>query len=662
MCILRQVTLSKLRGGLAALTFLSTTAAEARVGDWGDPILISALPFTHSASTSPRASLIDSYSCAPQLSESGPEVLYRLDLSDGGVLSVQLEGDNATVDVDIHLLSATSSASRVATSCLARNNRALEQSVSAGTYYLAVDSYAGATQAGPYTLRVTLSPDDGWSRRPVANGVTLETKRYDALFGGNQFGSVLRVDLSEPGVEVKPVRSAQCQTTSQLARSAGAVAAINGGYFDGVCGSVSLVKIDGQLFNTNARSRSAIGFTAQGSPMIDWIEAGRDWPSARHALGGLSRLAQSGAVQVEWERDSATYSFTYGANPRTGVGIGAPDELILATLDGRTAAGAGVSLFDFGQWLVWVGAREALNLDGGGSTTLWTSLEEVVNYPSDNGVADHAGERPVASILAVFAPPLQRETEWVVRGESAPLSPGERLELEVFARDPDGELIALSARSTGAGQLSFSDLGDGGATLSYTASSQDPAQLELIIEARVGGRVDGTWRQALTVIGGGPIGGVEGPEEGATEAPEGGAPLGGYPEAGVTGGVEASTAGQAVQAGVTPPPGGAQPSGGAGAPPVGGAQGGSATPPPVGGVSSGGAEPRPLPPPLPSGGTEQQRGGSTPFVPPASQAQSAEGASCEQAQGSPSLWVLLASLLLSLGALARHERLNRLDL
>lgn len=633
------------------------TTADARIGDWGDPILIDTLPFVHSANTTAHSSVIDRYNCASQLSESGPEVIYQLQINQEGLLSVTLEGDNAVVDVDLQLLSATTSSARVATACLARSNRALEQSVSVGTYYLVVDSYEGAAQAGPYTLRVSHLPDGGWSRRPIANGVMLETKRYDSLFGGNQYGSVIRVDLNQPGVEVRPVRSTQCQTTSQIAQSAGAVAAINGGYFDGNCSSVSLLKINGQLFNTNARSRSAIGFSPQGIPMIDWIQAGADWSNAHHALGGLSRLTQSGSVQVEWERDSATSDFTYGSNPRTGVGIASNGELIMATLDGRTSAGAGVNLFDFAQWFVWLGALDTLNLDGGGSTTLWTVTEGVVNYPSDNGIADHQGERSVANILAVFAPPLQRQSEWIVRGGTLDLNPGETLNLEVFARDPDGEHLTLNARTTGVGQLNFTDFGDGGATLSYLASRDDPPQIELIVEAFASHGSDGEWRLTIGIIGGqGDPGGIEA----GMWMPMGGDTYGGNPNAGDQAGVNGpyagtiggTTGGQGMLGGVNASTGGTQMIGGTNM--SAGIQAGMMSPIPAG-TSGGSQMPRPIPQPVPTGGNADQAGSN--FRSPTTEAQANTGASCAQTQEQAHLGFIFLFMLRSL---LRQKRLNRI--
>ena len=47
-------------------------------------------------------------------------------------------------------------------------------------------------------------------------------------------------------------------------------------------------------------------------------------------------------------------------------------------------------------------ASDAINLDGGGSTTLWiTNYKDngVVNFPTDNKKWDHEGERKVANVV-----------------------------------------------------------------------------------------------------------------------------------------------------------------------------------------------------------------------------------------------------------------------
>lgn len=53
-----------------------------------------------------------------------------------------------------------------------------------------------------------------------------------------------------------------------------------------------------------------------------------------------------------------------------------------------------MNLFETQKYLLNLGCIDAINLDGGGSTTMWTKDKGVINIPSDNN-----GERPVANIL-----------------------------------------------------------------------------------------------------------------------------------------------------------------------------------------------------------------------------------------------------------------------
>ena len=97
-------------------------------------------------------------------------------------------------------------------------------------------------------------------------------------------------------------------------------------------------------------------------------------------------------------------SLTVTRHPRTAVGIINSHKIILITVDGRTNESAGMSLNELQQFLIMAGCRDGLNLDGGGSTTMWISgkpYNGVVNMPCDNKEFDHLGERPVSDILVV---------------------------------------------------------------------------------------------------------------------------------------------------------------------------------------------------------------------------------------------------------------------
>ncbi len=93
------------------------------------------------------------------------------------------------------------------------------------------------------------------------------------------------------------------------------------------------------------------------------------------------------------ERDS----FTQGRHPRTMVGITPAGEILLVTVDGRQNGSAGLSLLEAANLMAGLGATDAVNLDGGGSTTFVTG-GGVRNRPSDGA------ERRVVSALALVPP------------------------------------------------------------------------------------------------------------------------------------------------------------------------------------------------------------------------------------------------------------------
>ncbi|MDQ3986019.1 MAG: phosphodiester glycosidase family protein [Actinomycetota bacterium] len=115
------------------------------------------------------------------------------------------------------------------------------------------------------------------------------------------------------------------------------------------------------------------------------------WPGVMDVVAGSPILMQEGLVVVE-----QCDGYVCQRHPRTGVGATAAGKILLVTVDGRQSDSAGMTVVEFARFFRWLGADRALNLDGGGSTTM--VLEgEVINDPSDP-----AGERPVTSGLLVL--------------------------------------------------------------------------------------------------------------------------------------------------------------------------------------------------------------------------------------------------------------------
>jgi hypothetical protein len=94
--------------------------------------------------------------------------------------------------------------------------------------------------------------------------------------------------------------------------------------------------------------------------------------------------------------------FATGRHPRTAAGIARGGKrLILLVVDGRQLPYSdGMTLREVANFMLALGARDAINLDGGGSTTLVyadsSRALRIANFPSDS-----AGERPVGDALAI---------------------------------------------------------------------------------------------------------------------------------------------------------------------------------------------------------------------------------------------------------------------
>ena len=116
-------------------------------------------------------------------------------------------------------------------------------------------------------------------------------------------------------------------------------------------------------------------------------EGGGGGPAA--VVGGGPRILRAGRVAVAARAEgfapvpSFFRSFVAGRQPRTLAGVRADGALLLVTVDGRAPGwSAGMTLPEAARLMRSLGARDALNLDGGGSSTM-TVRGEVVNRPSD---------------------------------------------------------------------------------------------------------------------------------------------------------------------------------------------------------------------------------------------------------------------------------------
>ena len=113
-------------------------------------------------------------------------------------------------------------------------------------------------------------------------------------------------------------------------------------------------------------------------------------------LGAGPLLVKSGKVMVTADKESFPADIAVGKAPRSALGITSEQNLILVTVDGRSDYSGGVTLEELAAYLVQLGAVEAMNFDGGGSSTLVT-LNRVLNNPSDGKLQ----QRAIGNILGI---------------------------------------------------------------------------------------------------------------------------------------------------------------------------------------------------------------------------------------------------------------------
>jgi hypothetical protein len=119
-----------------------------------EPFVIAELPFSHTADTSTSgARMVDRYEgCMAAQDESGPELIYRLDLERATRIRAMVI-DRGDTDIDVHLMQGGSDAR----SCIARDHRVIIRDLEPGTYYVNLDTWvdgSGQERLGEYLLVV----------------------------------------------------------------------------------------------------------------------------------------------------------------------------------------------------------------------------------------------------------------------------------------------------------------------------------------------------------------------------------------------------------------------------------------------------------------------------------------------------------------------------
>ncbi len=118
--------------------------------------------------------------------------------------------------------------------------------------------------------------------------------------------------------------------------------------------------------------------------------------SSEDIVSGVPELIRNRKIQIDYEAEKTSKSFVETHHPRTAVAKLNDGKFLMVTVDGRSEESGGISLPDLAAFLLELGATDAMNLDGGGSTTMFLD-GKIINKPSDK-----EGERAVGDAILVF--------------------------------------------------------------------------------------------------------------------------------------------------------------------------------------------------------------------------------------------------------------------
>lgn len=236
------------------------------------------------------------------------------------------------------------------------------------------------------------------------------------VFNSNQYFCIVEIPRGA-GARLAFVADTQLTKVSDFAIRSHALAAINGSYFNMQSGEpICYLRINGKEWGQNTPGRTdtvnrkyyqyaTLRLLRNGKPRLLVPDSIRNAEAALRdsnvMTAGPMLLYQGTEVKQKLNR-----RFVTDRHNRTALGIKPDGTVLLVVADGRAKREAeGLSLPELAQVMRWLGCRDAVNLDGGGSSTMYVKdkgLDGIVNHPSDNGRFDPHGQRPVSNAIVVL--------------------------------------------------------------------------------------------------------------------------------------------------------------------------------------------------------------------------------------------------------------------
>ena len=249
-----------------------------------------------------------------------------------------------------------------------------------------------------------------WKVTSLQKGVVCKQAEIPLLYNVPQNISILEIDPKMYKFDV--AISFPKAETSVAAESTNAIAAINGSYFNVKVGnSVCYLRQEKAVVDTTTadefrlRVTGAVKIKKGKVELIPWnkgIETAYKEKKGTVLASGPLMLYDGGVCDFS----TCSKGFIDTKHPRSAIAKTKSGKILLIAVDGRFPGKAeGINIPELAHFIRVLGGEEALNLDGGGSTTLWADTfpdNGIINKPSDNKEFDNKGERKVANSVCVY--------------------------------------------------------------------------------------------------------------------------------------------------------------------------------------------------------------------------------------------------------------------
>ena len=206
------------------------------------------------------------------------------------------------------------------------------------------------------------------------------------------------------------------------------------------------VPSDGYVLSAHGAARDYIRALKKGAIAVASVDFSADGKktSVRELLGGFPRMLANGQILST----PAYPGHLSNPEPRTAVGYNSDKSLLyMLVVDGRKAGGSsGVTQ----QQLAWImrniGCSDAMNFDGGGSSTMYVNGFGVKNVPSSSSLDQRPEGQPrtvVNALFAVAVAPVDNVVARIeMRDKKVELRTGETFRPVVYAYNQYGVMIS----------------------------------------------------------------------------------------------------------------------------------------------------------------------------------------------------------------------------